>query len=411
MNNPIRVVEGNAKPYEPFWQVRDAAQTGGDPEIDFVGYISEFSWFGDEITPKKFKDDLYNVGKGGPVTIRMHSGGGEIFAAAAIRAMLIDYPGKKTVKIDGLAASAAVAIALAGDTVKIFDTSYMMVHNPGYGALMGYLDADTMEKFAAELRLFKEGLLNAYESRTRLDRKALSAMMDEETWMTAQQAVELGFADEVITGGSPIKKDLAETVRNYAHVPQELLNLVTTSPDNSGDGRDESNAASAAHVADTGDDGLTPSRQGQEPETAPVLLAEARARLAQAEKTPIQGETTMNVRELLKERVTLLDRAKALTESVDAESRDFSESERAEFEEIMGKGEEAGKIGALDVQIEQIQAEREKLRAAAEKKFAPAAAEKPALAGQPSVMKRDEFEKLSAAERAAFVKASGKIQD
>ena len=123
MNKPIRVVEGNAKPFESFWQVRDAAQTGGEPEIDFIGYISEYSWMGDEVTPKKFKADLYEVGKGGPVTIRMHSGGGEIFAASAIRAILDQYPGDKTVCIDGLCASAAVAIALAGNKVKIYDTA------------------------------------------------------------------------------------------------------------------------------------------------------------------------------------------------------------------------------------------------------------------------------------------------
>lgn len=119
----------------------------------------------------------------------------------------------------------------------------------------------------------------------------------------------------------------------------------------------------------------------------------------------------MNVRELLKERETHLARAKALTEAADKESRDFSEAERVEFEEIMGKGDETGKLGALDAQIETIQAEREKLRAAAEKKFSPVEAEKPAPAGQPSVMKRDEFDKLNPAARMAFLKANGKVED
>lgn len=397
MNKPIRVVEGSAKPYEPFWRIKDAVETGGDPEIDFVGYISEYSWMGDEITPKKFKEDLYAAGKGGPITIRMHSGGGEIFAASMIRAMLIDYPGKKTVKIDGIAASAAVAIALAGDEIKMFDTAYMMVHNPGYGFLMGYLDADALEKFAGQLKVFRQGILETYIHKTGLDSKQLSRMLDEETWMTAEQAVELGFADEVITGGSPIRKDVTEAVRNYANVPPALLNAA-----------EESVTTSAAPAVDDRDGKMVEA--GQEPKVVSVPMQKARARLARSEKPPFQGESIMNVRELLKERETLLARAQVLAEAADKESRDFTEAERAEFEEIMGKGDETGKIGATDAKIVQVQSEREKLRAAAAKQFA-TEPEKPAPAGNPKTMKRGEFDKLSPADRMAFLKANGKVED
>lgn len=395
---PIRVVEGSAKPYEPFWQVKDAAETGGDPEIDFNGYISEYSWMGDEITPKKFKEDLYNVGKGGPITIRMHSGGGEIFAASMIRAMLIDYPGKKTVKIEGIAASAAVAIALAGDEIKMFDTAYMMVHNPGYGFLMGYLDAATLEKFAGQLNTFRQGLLETYVHKTGLDPKQISKMLDEETWMTAEQAVELGFANEVITGGSPIRKDVTEAVRNYVNVPPALLNAA-----------EESVTTLAASAVDDRDGNTLEA--GQEPgEISWPETIEARVRLALAEKNSFQGESIMNVRELLKEREALLKRAQVLTDAADKEGRDFADAERTEFEEIMGKGDETGKIGAIDAKIEQVQSEREKLRAAAAKQFA-TEPEKPAPAGNPKTMKRGEFDKLSPADRMAFLKANGKVED
>lgn len=395
---PIRVVEGSAKPYEPFWKVKDAAETGGDPEIDFVGYISEYSWMGDEITPKKFKEDLYAAGKGGPITIRMHSGGGEIFAAAAIRAMLIDYPGKKTVKIDGIAASAAVAIALAGDEIKIFDTSYMMVHNPGYGFLMGYLDSDTLEKFAEQLKVFRQGLLDAYGNKTGLDPKQLSKMLDAETWMTAEQAVQLGFADEVITGGSPIRKDITEAVRNYVNVPPALLNAA-----------DESVTTLAAPAVDDRDGNTLEA--GQEPDEVQFpAIFDARVRLALAANNPIKGESIMNVRELLKERESLLTRAQALADVADNEGRDFTEAERTEFEEIMGKDDEPGKLGAIDAKITQVQAEREKLRAAAAKQFSPDP-EKPEPSGDPKLMKKAEFEKLAPAARMAFLKNGGKVED
>ena len=429
MNNPIRVVQGNAKPYERFWTVKDAAETGGDPEIEFSGYISEYSWFGDEITPKKFKEDLYGIGKGGPVTIRVNSGGGEIIAASVIRATLLDYPGKKTVKVDGLAASAAVAVALAGDSVKIFDTAYMMVHNPGYGLLMGYLDADALDKFAEELRLFREGILNAYETRTGLDRAALAKMMDEETWMTAQQAVELGFADEVITGGSPIRKDVKYAVRDYAHVPPALLMAIDGGHEGGSNPRDEKSESSTPELSGARADSLE-SNAGQEPGNPPVaegdippngshlggmevnVLAELQARLAQAQSKTHQGVETMNVRELMKERETKLARAKAITEAADQEGRDLTETERAEFEALLGKGDTTGEIGALDAQIDQIQAEREKLRAAAEKKFNATDPEKPAPGNdQKTVMKRGEFAKLDPQAQQAFIKAGGKLED
>jgi ATP-dependent protease ClpP protease subunit len=371
----IRVVEGNAKPYEPFWQVRNATETGGDPEIDFIGYISEYSWLGDEITPKKFKDDLYAAGKGGPITIRMHSGGGEIFAAAAIRAMLLEYPGRKTVSINGLAASAAVAIALAGDVVKIYDTSYMMVHNPGYGGLMGYLDADTLQKFADELRLFREGIISGYQTRTGLNREKLAEMMDAETWMTGAQAVELGFADELVTGGKPVQQD--PTIQNYVNVPAALLNI-----------------------------------SGQAP-AVKVYLQEAQVRLEQKKEFAYQGETsimTVTIRELLKQRENLVQRATEITATADAEKRDLNEAERAEFQEILGMGDEPGKVGALDAQITQIEAERARLKEAAEKKFSNADPVKPT--GQPlTSMKRADFDKLPTNERVAFMKSGGKIQD
>jgi hypothetical protein len=77
---PIRCFEGNAKPHEAFWKFRDALE-GGEAELELYGYISEYSWFEDEVTPKMFKDELYRVGKGGAITIRMHSYGGDVSAA------------------------------------------------------------------------------------------------------------------------------------------------------------------------------------------------------------------------------------------------------------------------------------------------------------------------------------------
>lgn len=230
---PIRCFEGEAQPFAPFWtwNVRNAVEgePAPEPELEFYGYISEYAWWEDDITPKKFKDDLYNNGKGGPVTIRINSGGGEMIAASVIRSILMDYPGKKTVRIDGLCASAAVAVAMAGDVVRMQDSAYMMIHNPFVSLLWGYLDAAFLTGYAEKLELFKEGLMDTYESRTGLKREWIDEMMDAETWMTAKQAVELGFADEVISNSTPARPPEG-ALTNYVNVPAALLNIATSQP-------------------------------------------------------------------------------------------------------------------------------------------------------------------------------------
>jgi len=226
---PIRVVEGKAAPNERFWRIVDAVDSGGVPSIEFYGYISEYLWWGDEITPKIFKDDLERIGKGGPIQIRINSGGGEITAASAIRSILTDYPGEVTARIDGLCASAATMVALGADKILIQDTAYFMVHDPGYSVLMGWLDATELAGLAEHLKLMKAGILDAYEYRTKLPREELSRMMRVETWMTAKQAVEFGFADQVVFGGTQVglNASVANAIKMSANCPLSAVEEVS----------------------------------------------------------------------------------------------------------------------------------------------------------------------------------------
>ena len=109
--------------------------------------------------------------------------------------MLMDYPYDVTVKIDGIAASAASVIAMAGTKGLMSPVSMMMIHNPATVAMGDHTD---MEKAIAMLDSVKEGIINAYKIKTGISRKELSAMMDSETWMDANKAVELGFADGIL---------------------------------------------------------------------------------------------------------------------------------------------------------------------------------------------------------------------
>ena len=180
-----------------FWKWMNQAQKETTPAqrtLYLNGTIAEESWFDDDVTPQLFKEEL-NSGSG-DITVWINSPGGDCVAAAQIYNMLIEYKGNVTVKIDGIAASAASVIAMAGTKVLMSPVSMMMIHNPMTIA-MG--DKAEMEKAIEMLSEVKESIMNAYEIKTGLSRAKISHLMDAETWMNANKAMELGFIDDVLS--------------------------------------------------------------------------------------------------------------------------------------------------------------------------------------------------------------------
>ena len=185
-----------------FWNwVKNEGELSIERTLFLNGEISDETWYGDEVTPQLFKDELN--AESGDITVWINSPGGDVFAAAQIYNMLRDYKGHVTVKIDGLAASAASVIAVAGDTVLVSPVAMMMIHNPATIAMGNTKD---MEAAIAMLNEVKESILNAYVDKTGLSRNKLSKMMDDETWFNAKKAVELGFADKVLFDKEEEKK-------------------------------------------------------------------------------------------------------------------------------------------------------------------------------------------------------------
>lgn len=178
-----------------FWNwIKNQDESGSEMRTLFLnGEISDETWYGDEVTPKLFKDEL-NAGDG-PISVWINSPGGDVFAAAQIYNMLMDYPYDVTVKIDGLAASAASVIAMAGTTVEMSPVAMMMIHNP---ATIAIGDSEEMKKAVKMLDEVKESIMNAYEIKTGLARDKISRLMDAESWFNAKKAVELGFADKIL---------------------------------------------------------------------------------------------------------------------------------------------------------------------------------------------------------------------
>ena len=145
----------------------------------------------------------------GDITVWINSPGGDCVAAAQIYNMLMDYKGNVTVKIDGIAASAASVIAMAGTKVLMSPVSMLMIHNPMTAA---FGDCGEMQKAIEMLGSVKDSIINAYEIKTGLSRARLSHLMDAETWMDANKAVELGFADEIMTRTEQTEDIAAPTV-------------------------------------------------------------------------------------------------------------------------------------------------------------------------------------------------------
>lgn len=236
---PIRCFEGNAKPHERFWSLNNQVEEA-DPEILFYGIISEYSWYDDDITPKMFRDDLNKIGKGGPVTIRLNSPGGDMIAASVIRSILMEYPGKITIKIDGMAASAATILAIAGDEIQMVDTAFFVIHDPFYSFFLANINIDMMESLLDSLWSAKSALLDAYEKHTGLERDRISEFMKKETWFTAQEAIDYGFVDKLLETNKMAKKESAKLIENiltpsiskmFTNMPVNLVNRNSSKPD------------------------------------------------------------------------------------------------------------------------------------------------------------------------------------
>jgi len=172
--------------------------------LEIYGTIASESWFDDDITPKMFRNELF--ADTGPVTIWLNSPGGDCVAASQIYSMLIDYPGRITVKIDGVAASAASVIAMAGTEVLMAPTALMMIHNPATVAAGDHNDMKAAIKMLDEV---KQSIINAYSIRTGLSDEELSRMMEAETWMSSRKAISLGFADGILEDSKRAVMDMA----------------------------------------------------------------------------------------------------------------------------------------------------------------------------------------------------------
>ena len=189
--------------HKKFWDF--IKNDAGERVLRLEGPIDSDNFWGDEITPKMFREELES-GEG-DITVWINSPGGSVLAAAEIYTMLCDYKGKVTVKIDAIAASAASVVAMAGERVLMSPVAMLMLHDP---MTMAMGNAHDMEKVITTLNEIKESIINAYVRKTGLSRNKVSKLMSDETWLNARKAVELGFADEILFTNQAASEELDE---------------------------------------------------------------------------------------------------------------------------------------------------------------------------------------------------------
>lgn len=222
-----------------FWEFRNAADSGENAELILYGSISSETWYGDEVTPKAFSDELKALGDIPGLTVRINSGGGDVFAAFAIYNRLSDLRRKgcrvKAV-VDGWAASAATIICMAADSISIPAAAAFMIHDPAVG-MFGSYKANELEKLKSELDTVKSAIISAYCTKTKKSAEDVSRLMSEETWYTGEEAVENGFCDVLITD-TPMVEDRGGHVFvnsvEMDRVPKEVLLRLSGSNTNTG---------------------------------------------------------------------------------------------------------------------------------------------------------------------------------
>lgn len=181
---------------DKFWNfIRDESDLGEDaPRSLFLsGEISETTWWGDEVTPQLFREELES-GKG-DIKVYINSPGGDVFAASQLFLMLREYTGNVHVIIDSLAASAASVVAMSGDKVSISPVGMLMIHDP---MMIAGGNSRDFEKAIDVLSEVKESIINAYMLKSGLSHDEIADLMANETWMNAKKAKELGFVDEIL---------------------------------------------------------------------------------------------------------------------------------------------------------------------------------------------------------------------
>src|SRR5690606_20978610 len=192
-----------------------------ESELILEGVIASESWLEDEVSPKMFREELAQ--HPGALTVRINSPGGDVSAGVAMYNMLNEHEGEVTVKVDGIAASIASLIAMAGDKIVMLPGAMMMVHKP-WTIAAG--NSDDMTQVVEMLEKVGESMVPIDAARTGLSKERIEELLKAETWMTASDAVELGFADEAVEAKTSLAQAMAKIAESTASMQSAVMQPV-----------------------------------------------------------------------------------------------------------------------------------------------------------------------------------------
>ena len=272
---------------QKFWNWNDSS------ELVLDGVIASESWYGDEVTPQLFRDELAE--HKGDLTVVINSPGGDVFAGVAIyNAIKNRNDGHVTVRVDGVAASIASVIAMAGDTIKMSLGSTMMIHKP-WSMAMG--DAEELAKTIELLNKLEGSIVDIYADRTGLDKEKIAELLAAETWLNPEEAVALGFADNAPEQKASLSdtiknvKDLLTPVHNAVMQPMMSIQAKANTPV-----KDEVEEANATDTTPPVDEAVEQTVETETPVEADEK-SEAETTEAQEVTEPVAEETKQPVKE------------------------------------------------------------------------------------------------------------------
>ena len=214
MNNVSPLRRQQPKAQGQYRMVNKANDRG---EIWLYGIIG-MDWFGDGVTAKTFAADLKKLGAVKTIDLRINSDGGVVTDARAIYNLLVEHKAKVITHIDGIAASAASFIAMAGEEIQIAEGGFVMIHN-ARGVSIG--EAEDHERMAQVLRQVNQTIVDTYVARTGQDAKKVKDWMAAETWFDGKEAVKNGFADKIVEN-MRVAASIARPER-FKNLPSALL--------------------------------------------------------------------------------------------------------------------------------------------------------------------------------------------
>lgn len=210
------------KNQKPFWDIKASTDNKKSGDIYIYGYIVFEKWEDSDVTASSFKKDLDALGDVDTLNIYVNSGGGSVFQAQAIYSILKRHTAQKNGYIDGIAASAATFILMACDRIHMPTNANFMVHKPMGG---GYGNVNDLRKVIEMLEKIEEAVNTAYLSHigNKITEDKLKELLDAETWMTAQEAFDYGFVDEIIEAKEIAACVDSEVLAAYKNVPKNLV--------------------------------------------------------------------------------------------------------------------------------------------------------------------------------------------